>query len=56
MNASRITENTPGSFLVIFGREEGDVFVVSHATPSRFYKSHGAAMKAARAWTARDLL
>lgn len=50
MNACRISENTPGSFLVIFGREDCAEFVVSHAKPSRLYKSHQAAMRAVRAW------
>ena len=53
MNACRISENTPGSFLVIFGRDDMAGFVVSHAKPSRLYKSHAAAMKAARAWIGR---
>lgn len=55
MNAARISLNnrTTGEYLVIFGFDLRDgSFQVSHAKPSRTYKSEKAAIKAAAAWTA----
>jgi hypothetical protein len=52
MNAARLTENTPGTFLVIFGCEYRGEFIVSHAKPSRTYTTRKGAERAAAQWMA----
>ncbi len=49
-----ITRQGNGRFDVYFGRYEGTEFVVSHASPSRSYKTAKGAARAAKAWTASE--
>ena len=51
--AADVRQTRPDTaILVVFGLIERDEFIVSHAAPSRYYKTERAARQAAHRWIA----